>query len=113
MLNRFVRAVDTISRAGGVLATVLLGVAMVVVCQMIVMRYIFRAATAWQTETVVFSATAALFLGAPYVLLKKGHVGVDVIHMMTHERTRLNMELIGAVLVRSNWPVMGVLTVSH
>lgn len=113
MLNRFVRAVDTISRAGGVLATVLLGVAMVVVCQMIVMRYIFRAATVWQTETVVFSATAAIFLGAPYVLLKKGHVGVDVIHMMTHGRTRLNMERIGAVLGLGFCLVMGVATGIH
>lgn len=98
MSRRFIQAMDTISRSCGVLATGLLIVAMVVVCQMIIMRYVFRAPTVWQTETVVFSATAAIFMGAPYVLLKKGHVGVDVIQMIVTSRTRLRLERIGAVV---------------
>lgn len=98
MSRRFVHVMDTVSRACGVIATGLLMVAMVVVCQMIVMRYVFRAATVWQTETVVFSATAAIFLGAPYVLLKKGHVGVDVIQMVVTSGTRLKLERVGALM---------------
>lgn len=97
MSRRFVHFVDSVSRACGVLAALLLIFAMVVVCQMIVMRYVFRAATVWQTEAVVFGATAAIFLGAPYVLLRKGHVGVDVVPMMVGAGTRLRLERIGAV----------------
>lgn len=98
MSRRFVDYVDSLSRACGVVSAVLLLFAMVVVCQMIVMRYIFRAATIWQTEAVVFGATAAIFLGAPYVLLKKGHVGVDVVRMLVKDATRLRLEKLGAVL---------------
>lgn len=98
MSGRFIRTVDSVSRACGVLSAVLLICSMVVVCQMIIMRYVFRAATVWQTEAVVFSATAAIFLGAPYVLLRKGHVGVDVVQMLVTDVTRLRLERIGAVL---------------
>src|SRR5690606_28503476 len=54
--------------------------------------------TVWQTEAVVFGATAAIFLGAPYVLMTKGHVGVDFIQMLVGDRTRRAMDRIGAWL---------------
>ncbi len=111
--RRFVCAVDNISRACGVIATILLIIAMAVVCQMIVMRYVFRAATVWQTEAVVFCATAAIFLGAPYVLLKKGHVGVDVIPTMVTARTRLQLERIGAIFGLIFSLIMMVATAIH
>lgn len=98
MSRRFVDVVDSLSRACGVVSAALLIFSMVIVCQMIVMRYVFRAATVWQTEAVVFGATAAIFLGAPYVLLRKGHVGVDVVQMLVTDATRLRLERIGAVL---------------
>ncbi|MDN5844081.1 MAG: TRAP transporter small permease subunit, partial [Alcaligenaceae bacterium] len=97
MCKRLMHFVDTLSRACGVLSALLLSFAMVIVCQMILMRYVFRAATIWQTEAVVFSATAAIFMGAPYVLLTKGHVGVDFIQMLVKPRTRLWMDRVGAV----------------
>lgn len=98
MSRRFVDFVDTVSRACGVISAALLIFAMFIVCQMIFMRYVFRAATVWQTEAVVFGATAAIFLGAPYVLLKKGHVGVDVVQTMVNSTTRRRLEQTGSVL---------------
>jgi|SRR5690625_800063 len=98
MTRRFVVFVDSLSRVCGLLAALLLTFAMVVVCQMILMRYFFRAATVWQTEAVVFSATSAIFLGAPYVLLKKGHVGVDVVQTLVTSVTRRRLDVIGSVL---------------
>src|SRR3546814_8556299 len=95
MALRFINLVQALSRACGVLSALLLTFSMVVVCQMILMRYVFRAATIWQTEAVVFSATAAIFLGAPYVLLTKGHVGVDVVKLMAKPRTQLKLDYIG------------------
>jgi TRAP-type C4-dicarboxylate transport system permease small subunit len=97
MCRQFIDGVEWLSRACGVLSALLLTFSMVVVCQMILMRYVFRAATIWQTEAVVFSATAAIFLGAPYVLQTKGHVGVDFIHMLVGPGARRWMDRVGAV----------------
>lgn len=98
MSRMFIRGVETLSRACSVLSVLLLLFAMLVVCQMILMRYVFRAATIWQTEAVVFGATAAIFLGAPYVLMTKGHVGVDFIQLLVSSKTRRWMDKIGAWL---------------
>jgi TRAP-type C4-dicarboxylate transport system permease small subunit len=98
MSRGFITFIQTLSRLGGVSAIILLFVAMVVMCQMILMRYLFKAPTIWQTEVVVFSATAAIFIGAPYVLMKKGHVGVDVIELMLSPTNRRRMQGLGAVL---------------
>lgn len=98
MIKSYIRAVSNISRALAALATFLLILAMLAVCQMIFVRYILREATTWQNDFVVFSATAAIFVGAPYVLLKKGHVGVDVIEHLVSDVTRLKLRLAGCWL---------------
>lgn len=98
MTRRFVVFIDSLSRFCGLVSALLLTFAMVIVCQMIFMRYLFKASTVWQTEAVVFSATAAIFLGAPYVLLKKGHVGVDVVQTLVSNGTRRRLEQVGSVL---------------
>jgi len=98
MTKAFVRAVESLSRLFGVAAAALLVFAMLVVCQMIFVRYIMRAATIGQTEAVVFGATAAVFLGAPYVLLTKGHVGVDFVQMVVSSRTQRYLTAVGSWL---------------
>jgi len=98
MVKAFIRTVGNLSRLFAILATLLVIAAMLVVCQMILMRYVFRLPTIWQTDFVVFSATAAMFLGAPYVLMTGGHVGVDVIEFMVKERTRARMRIVSSVL---------------
>lgn len=98
MLRAFLLSVDTLSRAAAVVAGLLLAAAMVVTCEMIFLRYVFRSPTIWQTDFVVFTATAAVFLGAPYVLLTRGHVGVDVIELMAAPPVRRVLGLIGAAL---------------
>lgn len=113
MTRRFIDVVQGLSRACGVLSALLLTCSMVIVCQMIFMRYLLRAATIWQTEAVVFSATAAIFLGAPYVLLTKGHVGVDFVQMVVTSRTRLHLQRFGAVMGLAFCLVMAVATGMH
>jgi len=98
MVKAFVQGVGNLSRLFAILATLLVIAAMLVVCQMIFMRYVFRLPTIWQTDFVVFSATAAVFLGAPYVLMTGGHVGVDVIELMVKERTRARMRIVSSLL---------------
>ncbi|GAB1582746.1 TRAP transporter small permease subunit [Phyllobacterium phragmitis] len=98
MVKTYILVVNNLSRALAVLATLLLIAAMLVVCQMIAVRYVFRMATIWQTDFVVFAATAAIFLGAPYVLLKGGHVGVDIVEMMVGGKTRRGLRIIASFL---------------
>jgi len=98
VIRSFIALSDGLSRVAGIVATLLLVAAMVVISEMIFLRYVFRAPTYWQTDFVVFSATAAIFLGAPYVLLRKGHVGVDVIEMLLADKARRRLRLVGSVL---------------
>ena len=98
MVKTYIKVVGNLSRALAILSTTLIIAAMLVVCQMILMRYVFRQPTIWQTDFVVFSATAAMFLGAPYVLLKGGHVGVDVVELLLADNARARLRLIGSFL---------------
>ncbi|OYW34280.1 MAG: hypothetical protein B7Z41_02785 [Rhizobiales bacterium 12-66-7] len=96
MIRSFLAAVDTLSRIAAVIAALLLFGAMLVTCEMIFLRYVFRSPTIWQTDFVIFAATAAVFMGAPYVLQTRGHVGVDVIEIMTPPPVRHALGLAGA-----------------
>lgn len=88
LARRFVAFVAFLSRAFGVFSALLFATAMLVICHMILTRYVFRAPTIWHTDFAVYAATAAVFLGAPYVLLKRGHVGVDVMETLVPAWTR-------------------------
>jgi TRAP-type C4-dicarboxylate transport system permease small subunit len=97
-VNLFSRAIDQVSRLAGAIAMILLLAAVLVVCQMIVVRYILNASTIWQTEFVIYSLMAATFLGSPYVLLHGGHVGVDLVPNLSGPRLRFWLELAGSLV---------------
>lgn len=98
MTRTFVAIVDSLSRLFAIAAVLLLIAAMLVICQMVFARYIFRWPTIWQTDFVVYAATAAVFVGSPYVLLTKGHVGVDVIETMVQPRLKRGLRFVGSLL---------------
>ncbi|QIB35485.1 TRAP transporter small permease subunit [Ancylobacter pratisalsi] len=98
MTNLFLRTVDFISKACAIFAGLLLVAAMLVICEMIFLRYVFRSPTIWQTDFVVFAATAAMFLGSPYVLHTRGHVGVDVVELMFAPPAQRWLGIFGALL---------------
>ena len=110
-MDAFIRIVDRVSQVMGIIAMMLLASAVLVVCQMIVMRYFLNASTVWQTEYVIYAIMASTFLGSPYVLLHRGHVGVDLLPSMIGGRGRFSLELLGglislafcAVLAYSGW----------
>ena len=97
-MQTYIAFVSALSRAAGLIATVLLGLAVLVVCQMIVVRYFLNASTVWQTEFVIYSLVAATFLGSPYVLIRKGHVGVDLLPTALGGRPKIVLHLLAAVL---------------
>lgn len=79
MIRSYISLVDGLSRLFAFIAILLLVVAMLVICELIFIRYVFRWPTIWETDFVVYSATAAIFLGSPYVLMTNGHVSVDLV----------------------------------
>ncbi len=99
-----------ISQAGGIFAAALTAAAVVVVCQMVFIRYVLNENTIWQTDFVTYSLIAATFLGAPYVLLTKGHVNVDVLPIYMGERGRYWLALISIVISLAFCLLMTVLT---
>jgi TRAP-type C4-dicarboxylate transport system permease small subunit len=97
-MQRFVGLVRLLSRISGVVAVLLILAALVVVCEMIVVRSFLGGSAIWQTEFVIFSLIAATFIGAPYVLLTKGHVNVDLIPLIVGHRVRIALALIASFL---------------
>jgi TRAP-type C4-dicarboxylate transport system permease small subunit len=78
-MDRFISGVHRLSRLCGTLAALCLVSGCIVVCQMVVMRYVLGASTVWQNEFVTFAIVAATLIGSPYVLLTHGHVNVDLL----------------------------------
>ncbi|KPK46936.1 MAG: C4-dicarboxylate ABC transporter substrate-binding protein [Acidithiobacillales bacterium SM23_46] len=98
-MNSFIQLVQRVSQACGVIAAGLLAAATLVVCEMVVMRYFLGASTIWQTEFVTYAIVGATFIGAPYVLLHKGHVSVDLAALYVRRRPlRFALAVIGIVL---------------
>jgi TRAP-type C4-dicarboxylate transport system permease small subunit len=98
MIRAYIAFTDRLSRIFAVISVLMLIAAVLVICQMIVLRYFFRLPTSWQTDFVVYAATAAIFFGAPYVLLTGGHVGVDVVDNLLTGRARAGLRFIAKFL---------------
>lgn len=97
-LDGYVRVVDALSRVAGLFATLLLAGAVLVVCQMIFVRYVLNGSTVWQTEFVIFSIVAATLIGSPYVLLHRGHVRVDLLPDALSGGRRAALEALAGLL---------------
>ncbi len=95
-MDFFIAAVKGTSRVCGVIAVLLVCSAVLVVCQMVVLRYFLQASTVWQTEYVTFSLVAATFIGGPYVALVKGHVNVDLLPLHVGPGARLGLALVAS-----------------
>src|SRR2546427_9280275 len=81
-----------VSQLCGIVAAALIGLGVLVVCEMVFVRYALNQNTIWQTDFVTWSLVAATFVGSPYVLLTRGHVNVDVLphYLGDRKSTRLN-----------------------
>lgn len=88
ILDAFIRGVRSVSRATGVAAALMIGLAVVVICDMVVERYVFGRTTIWQIDVVTYAIVGATFIGSAYVLMYRGHVNVDVLPLWLSERPR-------------------------
>ena len=97
-MNVFVRWVDRTSMLFGWFGAVLIAAAVLVVTQMVFVRYVLEGSTIWQTEFVTYALMASTFLASPYVLLLRGHVNVDIVANMAGRSVRFWLQLLAALL---------------
>ena len=97
-MDQFIAGVHQISRICGTVAALCLMSACLVVCQMVVIRYVLGASTVWQSEFVTFSIVAATLIGSPYVLLTRGHVNVDLLPHYLGERGQRWLAVVASTL---------------
>lgn len=109
-MNTFNRAVTLISQACGIFAAAMTAVAVVIVCQMVFIRYVLNSNTIWQTDFVTYSLIGATFIGAPYVLLTRGHVNVDVLPIYLSGRARYWLALLAIAISLGFCVLMTILT---
>jgi TRAP-type C4-dicarboxylate transport system permease small subunit len=97
-VTRFALAVRRVSQLCGAVAAALIALGVLVVCQMVFIRYVLNQNTIWQTDFVTWSLVAATFVGSPYVLLTRGHVNVDVLPLYLGPKGRWWLALASIVM---------------
>jgi TRAP-type C4-dicarboxylate transport system permease small subunit len=97
-LPAWVAAVHAASRALGVFSAGMITLSVGVICHMVFVRAVLNESSIWQTEFVTFCLIGATFLGAPYILLTRGHVNVDVIPLWAGPGARRVLYLLGTAI---------------
>lgn len=97
-MDAFIRAVAFLSRVAGVFAAVLIGLAVLVICDMVTERYFLNVPTIWQIDVVTYSIVGATFVGSAYVLMLRGHVNVEILPLYLPPRSRYWLALFTIVL---------------
>jgi TRAP-type C4-dicarboxylate transport system permease small subunit len=112
-MDTYVRAVLFLTRVAGVLAALLIGLAVLVICDMVIERYFLSVATIWQIDVVTYSIVAATFIGSAYVLKTRGHVNVEILPLHLGPRGRYWLALFTILLSLSFCAVLFVLCTQY
>ncbi|MGX1098828.1 TRAP transporter small permease subunit [Amorphus sp. MBR-141] len=96
-MRGLVAVVSWLSRVAGVVAGVLLFTAVLSVSHMVFVRYVLGHSTVWQTEYTTYAIVAATFLGAPWTLMVRGHVNVDLLPLAAGRRGRIVLEALSGL----------------
>jgi TRAP-type C4-dicarboxylate transport system permease small subunit len=87
-LDTLARAIDGLSRLAGVVAAGLIALGVLVICDMVIERYLLNHTTVWQIDVVTYCIVSATFIGSAFVLKTRGHVNVDVLPLYLRPRAR-------------------------
>ncbi len=98
-VRALINFIEKLSLACGMAAAALVGIAILIVCQMVFIRYVLVGSTAWQTDVVIFSLTGATLLGSPYVLRERGHVTVNLVVAAVNPAARKVMLILADFVV--------------
>ena len=97
-LSWLARLVEGLSRLAGGVAVLLIVMAILVICQMLWVRFVLGQSAIWQNEFVIFAIIGTTFLGAPLVLLERGHVNVDLLPLFLGSTGRYWLGLLASAI---------------
>ena len=97
-MKHYINLVASISKLCGIAAAVMIVISVLVVVQMVWIRYIMQASSIWQTEFVTYLLIASTFIGSPYVLLTRGHVNVDLIPLYVTHKWRFALAMFASFI---------------
>ncbi|HKE41927.1 MAG TPA: TRAP transporter small permease [Casimicrobiaceae bacterium] len=109
-MGAFIRGTRVLSRLCGYVAAGLIAASVVVVCEMVFVRYALGMNTIWQTDFVTYCLVAATFVGSPYVLMLRGHVNVDVLPHYIGPRSRWWLAIFASLLTLAFCVTIAVFT---
>jgi len=109
-LDAFVRGIKRVSQLCGIVAAGLIALGVIVVCQMVFVRYVLNQNTIWQTDFVTWSLVAATFVGSPYVLMTRGHVNVDILPHYMGPKARRRLAFASSFVTIAFALVLAILT---
>ena len=112
-MDTYIRAVTSLSRVAGVIAALLIAVAVLVICDIVVERYILNLTTIWQIDVVTYCIVGATFVGSAYVLMTRGHVNVDILPLHLGPRSRYWLALFTSLLALAFCIVIFVLCTAY
>jgi len=113
LMDTYIRTVIFLSRVAGVFAAILIGLAVLVICDMVIVRYFFDVPTIWQIDVVTYSIVAATFVGSAFVLMTRGHVNVEILPLYLGPSARYWLALFTIVLSLSFCVVLFVLCTQY
>jgi TRAP-type C4-dicarboxylate transport system permease small subunit len=87
-VDRYILIMNRISLVCGWFAAGAIAISVLIVSQLVFMRYVLGASTVWQTETVIYLMIASVTIGLPYVQSMRGHVNVDLLPLFLSRRPR-------------------------
>lgn len=93
-MNRFSVMVERLSLACAFVAAGLLLASILTVTWMVFYRAIGYQ-NSWELETSIMMMIGAVFLGSPYTLRTKGHVGMELLDAVLSERAKERLAVIG------------------
>lgn len=97
-MRAFVQTVAFLSRLCGAIAAALIVASIAVITQMVVLRYGLQQPTIWQTEFVIYALIATTLIGSPYVMLRRGHVNMDIVILNAGPTARLQLAILADVI---------------
>src|SRR6186997_1215230 len=109
-MDSFIRGVTLISQLCGIIAAGLIAAGVLIVCEMVFVRYVLNENTIWQTDFTTYCLIAATFIGSPYVLMTRGHVNVDVVPHYAGPRARFWLAIFAACVTLAFAITLAVLT---
>lgn len=104
-IGAFIHGVHLLSKLCGAASAAMFTIAMLIICQLVYMRYVLNASTVWQTEAVIFLMIGATLVGLPYVQMIRGHVNVDLLPMYLK---RGNRKILAVIILLFGLAISGL-----